>query len=194
VPASRPEAEFLSFVAGRLRAARLRAHLSQSAVARAVGVSHVSYGAWERGTTGIGLQHIARLAAVLGVPVDYLLGTQEVAPDPDLLDWLTHDEWVLTYGGRPLTPDQRGAFRAVAMRMAEMLGLGSDPPKASAPGRSDVPIGGTTQKAPAIAHTEPDYLYGGDSIAHPGGIRRDRERVHEPQLGDDPGVDGAGGC
>lgn len=56
----------------RLHALRETAGLSQQEVAKQLGISQPSYALWERRTTAIPVDQLARLAAILGVRIDDL--------------------------------------------------------------------------------------------------------------------------
>lgn len=56
----------------KLRGLREKKKLSQEELAQKIGVSQVTIGKWEQGTS-IKHEHIKKLAEVLDVPLDYLL-------------------------------------------------------------------------------------------------------------------------
>ena len=61
----------------RIRAARERLHMSQAALAEAIGAGNQSTVAgWERGRTEPDGETLARLAVILKVSTDHLLGVQ----------------------------------------------------------------------------------------------------------------------
>jgi len=60
----------------RLVAARQEAGLSQAQVAEKLGITQQSYGGWERRETALKPEHLVRLAEILNVTVDYLLGKE----------------------------------------------------------------------------------------------------------------------
>ncbi|MCC6312977.1 MAG: helix-turn-helix transcriptional regulator [Thermomicrobiales bacterium] len=63
----------------RLQRERLRAGLSQTALARRVAVARPTVGRWERGERLPPLPAVYRLAAVLGIAVRMLLPTEDEA-------------------------------------------------------------------------------------------------------------------
>jgi transcriptional regulator with XRE-family HTH domain len=60
----------------RLAAARQQLGLSQAQVAEKLGVTQQSYAGWERRETALKPEHLIRLAEILNVTVDYLLGKE----------------------------------------------------------------------------------------------------------------------
>jgi transcriptional regulator with XRE-family HTH domain len=61
----------------RLFQARSKAGLSQAQVANKLGITQQSFAGWERRETALKPDLLARLADVLGVTVEHLLGTAE---------------------------------------------------------------------------------------------------------------------
>ena len=70
----------------KLVAARLRLGLTQAQVASRLGVSQQAYAGWERRTMAIKPQHVARMAEVLAIPLDDLLGANPVSSKPETAD------------------------------------------------------------------------------------------------------------
>jgi transcriptional regulator with XRE-family HTH domain len=60
----------------RLVTARQELGLSQAQVAERLGITQQSYGGWERRETALKPEHLIRLAEILNVTVDYLLGKE----------------------------------------------------------------------------------------------------------------------
>lgn len=63
-----------------LKSARKAAHLTQAEVAKVVGITQNGYSYWENGKTRIDNESLAKLSALFGVSVDYLLGNDDL-PD-----------------------------------------------------------------------------------------------------------------
>lgn len=61
----------------KLRGLREKKKLSQEELAQKIGVSQVTIGKWEQGTS-IKHEHIKKLAEVLDVPLDYLLKERQM--------------------------------------------------------------------------------------------------------------------
>lgn len=62
----------------RLKEARRAAGLTQTEVAKEIGLSQSQYSAWENGHAKIDGPSLVRLAAILGVTVDFLLGQENI--------------------------------------------------------------------------------------------------------------------
>jgi len=74
MPGGRPPKSSRSAFGQRLYNARQQMGYSQTQMAELLGVSQPSYADWERSTTALRPEHFSRLATVLNVSVDYLLG------------------------------------------------------------------------------------------------------------------------
>jgi transcriptional regulator with XRE-family HTH domain len=72
--AGRPAKSKRSAFGERLVAARQQLGLSQIQVAEKLGITQQTYAGWERRTTALRPEHLAQLANVFNVPVDFLLG------------------------------------------------------------------------------------------------------------------------
>jgi transcriptional regulator with XRE-family HTH domain len=66
-----------STLGGRLKVARVRAGLSQTELARMLGMNSVSLSNVECGRRGLSMKQLVRVAKILEVPVAYLLGVDE---------------------------------------------------------------------------------------------------------------------
>ena len=77
MPAGRPPKHERSPFGERLHAARLAAGLSQAHVAEQMGVTQPSYADWERRTVALPPEHLPKLAAILSISVEELLGSQK---------------------------------------------------------------------------------------------------------------------
>ncbi len=76
MPGGRPPKLKRSEFGERLVSIRQRAGLSQTQVAEKLGVSQQAYAGWERSTTALRPDDLAKLADVLGTTTDELLGKQ----------------------------------------------------------------------------------------------------------------------
>jgi len=74
MPGGRPPKLKRSEFGERLVSIRQRAGLSQTQVAEKLGVSQQAYAGWERSTTALRPDDLAKLADVLGTTTDELLG------------------------------------------------------------------------------------------------------------------------
>jgi transcriptional regulator with XRE-family HTH domain len=73
-------------IARRMKIARERGGLSQREVGEAINMSGVNYGDMERGRVQINIEHLFKLAPVLGVSVAFLLGLDTgLSPEEDQL-------------------------------------------------------------------------------------------------------------
>lgn len=60
----------------QIRAARLNMHMSQAVLAKALGVNQSTIASWEKGRTEPDTVMVGRLAQILKVTTDHLLGIQ----------------------------------------------------------------------------------------------------------------------
>jgi transcriptional regulator with XRE-family HTH domain len=74
--AGRPSKSERSPFGERLLAARQQLGFSQTQMAEKLGITQQTYAGWERRTTALRPEHLAQLAAVLNVPLDYLMGRE----------------------------------------------------------------------------------------------------------------------
>jgi len=74
MPAGRPAKHERSAFGERLFNARVAAGLSQAQVAEALGVTQPSYADWERRSVALKPEYLPKLAEMLGVSVDELVG------------------------------------------------------------------------------------------------------------------------
>ena len=70
----------------RIRAERLKLHLTQAALAEAIDISDTYMGAIERGERSLTLDTLVRLVNRLGVTVDYLLADSVSDSDPNIME------------------------------------------------------------------------------------------------------------
>jgi len=77
MPGGRPPKHKRSPFGERLYAARVAAGLSQSQVAEQMGITQPSYADWERRMVALRPDHLPKLASILNVSVEQLLGTEQ---------------------------------------------------------------------------------------------------------------------
>lgn len=65
----------------RLREARKRAGLTQAELASKIGIGQNTYSYWETGKTKIDNVSLAKLAEILGVSIDYIMGHDIYEPE-----------------------------------------------------------------------------------------------------------------
>lgn len=66
-------------LANRIKSLRERANLTQSEIARQLGISRSGVNAWEMGLSVPSTQYIVELAKKFGVSTDYLLGMENTS-------------------------------------------------------------------------------------------------------------------
>ena len=71
------DSEEVNIIGPRIRAARLRAGLSQKELGEAVGLSHKAISTIESGSRSTTIEKLVLLADFFGVSTDYLLGRRE---------------------------------------------------------------------------------------------------------------------
>jgi transcriptional regulator with XRE-family HTH domain len=107
-------------VAARIREARRALALTQDELARRVGVSRSAVAQWETDRTGQVRANLARVAAVLGVSIGYLItGDSEAG----LMTVETADERALLSIYRQIREPGRSELLRNARRMAAVQGL-----------------------------------------------------------------------
>ena len=79
MPAGRPAKHQRSPFGERLYNARIQAGLSQTQIAEQLGITQPSYADWERRSVALKPEYLPKLAQILHVPVDYLLGAKNAA-------------------------------------------------------------------------------------------------------------------
>ena len=77
MPAGRPPKHQRSPFGERLYAARVVAGLSQAQVAEQMGITQPSYADWERRMVALRPEHLPKLASILSISVEHLLGAKE---------------------------------------------------------------------------------------------------------------------
>ena len=82
MPAGRPSKHVRSPFGARLHLARQQAGLSQLQVAGVLGVTQPSYADWERRSVALKPEYLPKLAEMLGVSVDYLVGKEPAKRPP----------------------------------------------------------------------------------------------------------------
>jgi transcriptional regulator with XRE-family HTH domain len=109
-------------VAARIRDARRALGLTQDELARRVGVSRSAIAQWETDRTGQVRANLARVAAVLGVSIGYLITGESEA---GLINVETADERALLSLYRQIREPGRSELLRSARRMAAVQGLSS---------------------------------------------------------------------
>ena len=92
----------------RLKESRKQAHLTQVDIAEKLGISQPAYASWERGTQKPTQENLVKIAQVLNVSVDYLIGNfSEKNTNKELEDI----EILFRKNSEGLTDDEKVVFR-----------------------------------------------------------------------------------
>ena len=90
----------------RLKDLRREAGLTQVEVAEKLGISQQAYASWERGVKKPTQENLVKIAHVLNVSVDYLVGNSEEKSDE-----LDNIELLFRMNSKRLTDEERVVFR-----------------------------------------------------------------------------------
>lgn len=82
-------------IAERIRQLREREHMTQSALAKELGITRSSVNAWEMGISVPSTQYLTELADLFDVSTDYLLGRKSTATAD--MTGLTDEDAMLVY-------------------------------------------------------------------------------------------------
>lgn len=92
--------------AERLKELRKQAHLTQVELAKRLGIGQSSYADWERGKKNPTQENLVKLAQILNVSVDYLVGSTE-----DKEDRLDNIEILFRMNSKGLTEEEKKVFK-----------------------------------------------------------------------------------
>ena len=90
----------------RLKDLRKQAHLTQVDVAEKLGISQPAYASWERGAKKPTQENLVKIAQVLNVSIDYLVGNSE-----EKLDELDNIELLFRMNSKGLTDEEKVIFK-----------------------------------------------------------------------------------
>lgn len=90
----------------RLKELRKQAHLTQVELASKLGIVQSSYADWERGKKKPTQDNLVKIAQVLNVSVDYLVGNSE-----EKADELDNIELLFRMNSKGLTEEEKEVFR-----------------------------------------------------------------------------------
>lgn len=90
----------------RLKELRKQAHLTQVELANKLGIVQSSYADWERGKKKPTQDNLVKIAQVLNVSVDYLVGNSE-----EKADELDNIELLFRMNSKGLTDEEKSLFR-----------------------------------------------------------------------------------
>ena len=100
--------------AGRLKELRKQAHLTQVELAKRLGIGQSSYADWERGKKNPTQENLVKLAQILNVSVDYLVGSTE-----DKEDRLDNIEILFRMNSKGLTEEEKKVFKKELIEFME---------------------------------------------------------------------------
>ena len=90
----------------RLKDLRKQAELTQVDVAEKLGISQPAYASWERGLKKPTQENLVKIAQILNVSVDYLVGNSE-----EKADELDNIELLFRMNSKGLTEEEKDIFR-----------------------------------------------------------------------------------
>ena len=92
----------------RLKNLRKQAHLTQVDVAEKLGISQPAYASWERGAKKPTQDNLVKIAQVLNVSIDYLVGNSDEHLKEDELD---NVELLFRMNSNGLTEEEKAYFQ-----------------------------------------------------------------------------------
>ena len=98
----------------RLKDLRKQAGLTQVDVAEKLGISQPAYASWERGVKKPTQENLVKIAQVLNVSVDYLVGNSEEKSDE-----LDNIELLFRMNSKGLTEDEKVVFKKELIEFME---------------------------------------------------------------------------
>ena len=98
----------------RLKELRRQVGLTQVEVAEKLGISQPAYASWERGVKKPTQENLVKIAQVLNVSVDYLVGNSE-----EKVDELDNIELLFRMNSRGLTEEEKAAFKKELIEFME---------------------------------------------------------------------------
>ena len=90
----------------RLKKLRKKARLTQVDIARKLGISQQAYASWERGIKKPTQENLVKIAQILNVSVDYLVGNSE-----ERTDELDNIELLFRMNSKGLTDEEKKVFK-----------------------------------------------------------------------------------
>lgn len=100
--------------AERLKELRKQSHLTQVGLAKRLGIGQSSYADWERGKKNPTQENLVKLAQILNVSVDYLVGSTE-----DKEDRLDNIEILFRMNSKGLTEEEKKVFKKELIEFME---------------------------------------------------------------------------
>jgi bacteriophage CI repressor helix-turn-helix domain len=100
--------------AERLKELRKQAHLTQVELAKQLGIGQSSYADWERGKKKPTQENLVKIAQVLNVSIDYLVGNSE-----EKTDELDNIELLFRMNSKGLTEKEKKIFKKELIEFME---------------------------------------------------------------------------
>lgn len=98
----------------RLKDLRKQAGLTQVDVAERLGISQPAYASWERGVKKPTQENLVKIAQILNVSVDYLVGNSE-----EITDELDNIELLFRMNSKGLTSEEKAVFKKELIEFME---------------------------------------------------------------------------
>ena len=98
----------------RLKNLRKQAHLTQVDVAEKLGISQQAYASWERGVKKPTQENLVKIAQILNVSIDYLVGNSEEKSDE-----LDNIELLFCMNSKGLTDEEKEVFKKELIEFME---------------------------------------------------------------------------
>ena len=98
----------------RLKKLRKDAGLTQVDVAEKLGISQPAYASWERGVKKPTQENLVKIAQILNVSIDYLVGNSE-----EKLDELDNIELLFRMNSKGLTEEEKEIFKKELIEFME---------------------------------------------------------------------------
>ena len=98
----------------RLKELRKKANFTQVEVAEKLGISQPAYASWERGVKKPTQENLVKIAQVLNVSVDYLVGNSEEKSDE-----LNDIELLFRMNSKGLTDEEKKVFKKELIEFME---------------------------------------------------------------------------
>ena len=98
----------------RLKDLRKQAGLTQVGVAEKLGISQPAYASWERGVKKPTQDNLVKIAQILNVSVDYLVGNSE-----ERIDELDNIELLFRMNSKGLTEEEKEIFKKELIEFME---------------------------------------------------------------------------
>ena len=98
----------------RIKALRKQAKLTQVDVAEKLGISQPAYASWERGAKKPTQENLVKIAQILNVSVDYLVGNLE-----EKIDELDNIEVLFRMNSKGLTDEEKEIFKKELIEFME---------------------------------------------------------------------------